>query len=565
MINAMAEPEKKALLLQIGNLKNAIENKDKLSPTETLSKWLDSLIDAFGPMLFSILKMFGFGKWSLMNMFPWAKDKINNIYKKEYNLSEDQIKWINTIIETDFAEVSLRTNKLPSSKELQKGFKDKNDSYDTYITKITDNVKYINVSVFQNWVNAYNKDNKKEININDILNIDTDTTTKKQTITTIKDKSMFQSVMGSILATENTRWRIAAANQEIQIERKEKNVGTWFNEQGLKLGETEEASKYLISTQKDIARYLTASLFSNKDLSYIMTENELHNGKTTNTQTPNGEKATQTPETPKETLTLIGKDKYFDKEWKLNNEWNKKAIHEVVDVAKSPKKLQIIRGTVEINIEQKTINNILTYAEKWKDTRIVIKKWDKIEEVTEKTPEIKIADTRKTIRTELNKEWTKTAKTNFEWATYTLDDKNTYQTQIGKISNLFTSDYKRLISETNQTTFKSLIKDNTSEFKNMFTYMSLKQNDKKNTDENFKTDKLDLTAAKALTSNTDKTIDLTKQNFALKEATDTKTTITVTKNSTDVNNIAKEWSITLATDEKGKLTVTREETPIKKA
>ena len=183
MINAMAEPEKKALLLQIGNLKNAIENKDKLSPTETLSKWLDSLIDAFGPMLFSILKMFGFGKWSLMNMFPWAKDKINNIYKKEYNLSEDQIKWINTIIETDFAEVSLRKNKLPSSKELQKGFKDKNDSYDTYITKITDNVKYINVSVFQNWVNAYNKDNKKEININDILNIDTDTTTKKQTIT----------------------------------------------------------------------------------------------------------------------------------------------------------------------------------------------------------------------------------------------------------------------------------------------------------------------------------------------------------------------------------------------
>ncbi|MEI8008626.1 MAG: hypothetical protein WCI00_04380 [bacterium] len=121
-----------------------------------------------------------------------------------------------------------------------------------------------------------------------------------------------------------------------------------------------------------------------------------------------------------------------------------------------------------------------------------------------------------------------------------MDDKNTYQTQIGKISNLFTSDYKRLISETNQTTFKSLIKDNTSEFKNMFTYMSLKQNDKKNTDENFKTDKLDLTAAKALTSNTDKTIDLTKQNFALKEATDTKTTITVTKNSTDVNNIAKE-------------------------
>ncbi len=565
MVNAMTETEKKALLVQIGNIRNAIENKDKLSPTETLSKWLDSLIDAFGPMLFSVLKMFGFGKWSLLKMFPWAKDKINNIYKKEYDLSEKQIDSINTIIETDFENTPLRTDKLPSTKELQKGFKDKKNSYDTYITKIANNVKYVNISIFQNWLNTYNKDNKKEININDIVNIDTDATTKKQTITTIKDKGMFQSVMGSILASENTRWRVAAANQEIQVERKEKNIGTWFDEQGLEVGKDKESARYLISTQKDIARYLTASLFSNKDLSYVMTENELHNGKTTNTKTPNSEKEKKTPETPKETLTFIDKDKYFDKEWKLNDEWNKKAIHEVVDVAKSPKKLQIIRGTVGINIEQKTINNVLTYAEEWRDTRIATKKWDKIEEVTEKTPEIKIADTRKTIKTELNKEWTKTAKTNFEWPTYTLDDKNAYQTQIGKISNFFTSDYKRLISETNQTTFKSLIKDNTSEFKNMFTYMSLKQNDNKNTDENFKTDKLDLTAVKALTSNTDKTIDLTKQNFALKEATDTKTTITVTKNSTDVNNTAKEWSITLVTDDKGKLTVTREETPIKKA
>jgi hypothetical protein len=35
---------------------------------------------------------------------------------------------------------------------------------------------------------------------------------------------------------------------------------------------------YMIQNNKDIARFLTASLYSNKDLSYVMTENELTNG-----------------------------------------------------------------------------------------------------------------------------------------------------------------------------------------------------------------------------------------------------------------------------------------------
>ena len=368
---------------------------------ETLSKWLDSLIDAFWPMLFSILKMFGFGKWSLLKMFPWAKDKINNIYKKEYDLSEKQIDSINTIIETDFENTPLRTDKLPSTKELQKGFKDKKNSYDTYITKIANNVKYVNISIFQNWLNTYNKDNKKEININDIVNIDTDATTKKQTITTIKDEGMFQSVMGSILASENTRWRVAAANQEIQVERKEKNIGTWFDEQGLEVGKDKESARYLISTQKDIARYLTASLFSNKDLAYVMTENELHNYITVKEQKKEGDN--KTPETPKETLIL--KDEKTDfTNGAINKVWAKKAIHDIIDMAnKPPMKIQITRkdwktitiGTLkEDYIDDRIKTPIKTYIDdKWK--RVITSEWDKISlPETVDTPEQKFTKNR---------------------------------------------------------------------------------------------------------------------------------------------------------------------------
>jgi hypothetical protein len=47
-----------------------------------------------------------------------------------------------------------------------------------------------------------------------------------------------------------------------------------MNEQGL---EQKDYERYSIQTEQDIVRYLTASLFSDKDLSYVMTENELHN------------------------------------------------------------------------------------------------------------------------------------------------------------------------------------------------------------------------------------------------------------------------------------------------
>gem|GEM_PF-3609920 len=73
--------------------------------------------------------------------------------------------------------------------------------------------------------------------------------------------------MKSIIDNDATRTKIAAANDEVQKPGKVKD----YNEQGIDITK----NSYGINTQQDIARYLTASLFSNKDLSYVMTENEL--------------------------------------------------------------------------------------------------------------------------------------------------------------------------------------------------------------------------------------------------------------------------------------------------
>jgi hypothetical protein len=85
--------------------------------------------------------------------------------------------------------------------------------------------------------------------------------------------------MENILEDNSTRETIAGSNQEIRTEKEDKNgVKSKLNEQGLE-AKGKEAYKYIIQSEQDIARYLTASLFSDKDLGYVMTENKLHNDK----------------------------------------------------------------------------------------------------------------------------------------------------------------------------------------------------------------------------------------------------------------------------------------------
>ena len=280
----MEEETKKSIL----EFWKKIGFQEKMTPTEIVSKGIDSLINQFGPMLFSILKMFGIGKWSLLNMFPQAKDKINEIYKKEFALSNDQITKIRSIGDFKIWENPIFSWETPTTGEwkdkknirletwddIKKQFDEKKQT--KYIdTILIENNYYkdINVNVLQKWLSLY--DTNKKMNINDIVTITTDKTTGKQSITEIKEgkKEIFKWIMKSILENDATRKAIADANWEIATEKEDKGKSKWANEYGEKID-----TRYKIGNQKDIARYLTASLFSNKDLSYVMTENQLHNG-----------------------------------------------------------------------------------------------------------------------------------------------------------------------------------------------------------------------------------------------------------------------------------------------
>lgn len=393
ILSKLGESDKKTLLIQIANIKNMIENKDKLSPTETLSKWLDSLIDAFGPMLFSILKMFGFGKWSLLKMFPSSKEKINEIFGKEYGLSKEAVEAIGDISGNKGEEVDIKEkrSKPPTAKELKKSFGETDEEINTYINKLTDGNNYyqhINVSVLKQWLDQYNKKKGTEININDVVTITMDNTTKKQSITEIKKQDVFQWVMENMLKNDAIRANIAGANIDLQTSRKENKINTDSNEQGTRIDTNETSYGYRIKSKQDITKYLTASLFSNKDLAYVMTENELHNPVVTEKEEP-----TDKPEVAP-TSILTFKDE-FAKGGIVTEAGAKKMIHEVLDYTTAPANLLLtpnwksarkIEKKEDVELKDKTKVNSYVYTEtpnKW--DRVQISKWDKIESEVIKT------------------------------------------------------------------------------------------------------------------------------------------------------------------------------------
>lgn len=95
---------------------------------------------------------------------------------------------------------------------------------------------------------------------------------------------------------------------------------------------------------RDIARYLTASLYTTKDLAYTLTENGLHN------QTTLTNKPAESTETDDEVLAFD--ETYVNADGKVINQ--SKMIHDVIkNIDKAPKNLIVVHGGVEIPITKK--------------------------------------------------------------------------------------------------------------------------------------------------------------------------------------------------------------------
>jgi hypothetical protein len=192
----------------------------------------------------------------------------------------------------------------------------------------------------------YNKTNNTSININDIVTIETTKIDGKEvkTIAGIKNDTTFTEVMTNYLQSDTPWDNIATANKNINIPHREddktisKNPeGQIINAQGLDI---DSAQNYLITTKKQLVKYLTASLFSDKDLEYIMTENDLH-----------AEIVNDNPPEPEKILAFDSK--YVDNTGKVIDET--KMIHEVItDIDKAPDNLIIVRNSQKISVTKKT-------------------------------------------------------------------------------------------------------------------------------------------------------------------------------------------------------------------
>ncbi len=480
-------------------IKTKIENFDlPKTKEEAIKKWLDTIIDTFGPMLFNILKFFGIGKATLCKRFSGMEAKINGIFSKEYGLSSEQISAIDTIskkFSNNEEDLSLDT-----AQKIQKKFeKQKN----TYIGLFLEKENYENLSVerIKAWFKAYYKANGESTTIDNIITIKKDKKTGKEYIDAITNKETFKGILWYLFDTEETRTEIHNANKEIQRPNKDNKTITEHNKS------REDAARYIIKTDKDIARYLTASWFSTKDLAYVMTENSLHNGTEIQNSTPE----------PNKNEVLVFDEKYVDKTGKVIDQ--SKRIHEVIKMDNLPTNIKITKanGTVIEATLVTLADGIKTYVEKSKAKNQKLTIDDRVQIVLKDVislPESKnVSQVRNDIKTILEKQESQDAQKEYEKKEYTSNEQNTYQKNIQTFWDLFEPIqrpyYDQLIAEKDNTTLKEIIEKNMVHIKNMFlNWWSIDGN---------------------LTKRDGNVIDIDKQDFTLKEAKDGKITITVTK------------------------------------
>lgn len=385
MLNNMNEDEKKIIIENIAQTRIAITGEKNWWTVENIKQWFDAFIDAFGPMLFNILWFLWVSKATLLKWFPGAAEKINEKFAEEYGLKDPELIALNNITQDPkFSKNEIKDyGPLVKADRIKKAYTEKIDN-DHYISLIRQEHQHININVFSKWVDLYNKkayknDTAKYININDIIN--TKTEDDKEKIESLKNPELYETIIETIIDDGSTRSRIANANNDIQTEATYNKETLATNKQWL---DNDDQEKYFIRSEKDIVRYLTASLFSDKELSYVMTENELHNWSfKPNNPNKNNNK-------PTETLSFTPDDV---KDWVITATGGKKKIHEIfTDYTTAPKVLLFtLKGeNTAKEIKKAKVDIAWTETETYVYTddptkAVDIKEWDKIEAI--KTPE----------------------------------------------------------------------------------------------------------------------------------------------------------------------------------
>jgi hypothetical protein len=435
-------------------------NKPKNWRKEAINDSVSVLFEKFGKQIVSILERFG-GKWCVAKFFKSIgledfynknfqeiQDKIDAAYKDKFDLKKEKVDAINNnIVKDSFTETKIpavdKENILVTTGRYIDNFKNTKNWNKTNQELFTENIKsdngkyigmldpkLVNYLVTKKFSRAdWLKDDGKALTASDFVVKGKDG--ELQINENLKSDWGNQDKLIARLFADKATWEtIKNANIKINWV----NVAKKWEKPELSRSDLDqsERTQYSIQSEKDIAKYLAAYAFAgSKDLDYVVSESGLSNGKVDVNNTPQERKLTLKDATDFDDNGLTEKSK------------NKK-IHELIDVTKSPEKLQIVRGATIITIEQKQIGSGLTYSADGGKTRFSILKWDKVQEVPkEKKEVVKITDGKIyniTKDTSLRKEWTtenKTSLTTNDKVTEVLEDGKTV---IKKGSDLWITD-----------------------------------------------------------------------------------------------------------------------------
>lgn len=399
--------------------------------------WLKPIFDAYGETIIKFLNFLWVGKstfYKICKTLGIDTKEVDEYYTKAYGLSEEATTASNTIQEDydtleredDAASTKQPKKKLKpfDAKTLKISFNNTVNTKDHPFLKDKEDLflKNMNPTLLSNLIDKYNSKNKNNtIKKQDVLvtNKDNKLSIKKDGIDKLKWNKT--SIIKTLLDDGNTWSYIREANRKITwYVPSDKKWWTEKTRSDLDLS-NKNRSDFTINKPVDIVKYLNYYAFSGKDgdLDYVVSESGLSNGEKVD--------ANDTPQDKKLTLKNTTD---FDNDGKLTKNSKDKKIHEVIDVANSPDKLQIVRGATIIPIEKKQIGADLTYSADG-TTKVSILQWDKVQEVPkEKKEEVKITDGKIyniTKETSLRKEWTTESKTPL-----TTNDKVTEVLEDGK-------------------------------------------------------------------------------------------------------------------------------------
>lgn len=207
-------------------------------------------------------------------------ERIDTVYKRNFELSKEDKKAINDVID---ASKLNETDPLFSKKAERKDYQEKGNeiinSDNFSMQKILDNKQFLSAELLSNYIPAYNKGKEKKIDQKTLFKKKINNGKEEITVNDKADSEQVKNLLLYIANGKEIRKTIAKTNEELTGTTQEKKI--WdktevFNKYFPEDEVNDKMKAYSINTEKDLAKYMVTYLFTaDKELGYTLAENNL--------------------------------------------------------------------------------------------------------------------------------------------------------------------------------------------------------------------------------------------------------------------------------------------------